>query len=198
MIISKSLDRKGNRRLYLVTAPAVEPITVAEVKAFARIDGTTEDTLIEGFIEGIRGQMESYLRRALIEQTWAVQMDYWPSDIIELPMPPLISIISVVTLGEDATETEYDSDNYYTITGAEPGEIVIKNGVTPPYNSDRYHGGYKITYIAGYGNEADDVPQMIREGLKLWVTDFYETRITKSEPPDSVKELVKPYRMIRI
>jgi uncharacterized phiE125 gp8 family phage protein len=198
MIIDKPLDSKGERRLYLVTAPTTEPVTLAEVKAFARIDGTTEDTLITGFITGVRGQMESYLRRALIEQTWAVQMDHWPDSPIELPMPPLISITSVVTIDEDDTETTYASTNYFVHTSSEPGELILRDDVTAPNNTDRYFGGYKITYKAGYGTAASDVPQMIRDGIKLWVTEFYENRITTAEPPMSVKKLVQSYRMLRI
>jgi len=198
MIIPKSPDPRGNRKLYLVNAPTTEPITVNELKTFARLSGTAEDDLLEGFIKAIRGQMELYLRRALISQTWAISMDFWPSEVIQLPMPPLISVTSVVTIDEDDTETTYDSDNYYVHTNSIPGELVLKNGVTAPYNTDRYHGGYKITYTAGYGTAASDVPQLIREGIKLWTTLFYEDRITTAEPPDDVKKMVRFYRMDRI
>jgi len=199
MIISKSLDKNGERSLYLVTAPTVEPVTLAEMKTFARIDGTTEDDLITGFISGIRRQMETYLRRALIEQSWGVQMNFWPSEVIKLPMPPLISITSVETIDEDDTATTYASSNYYAHTNAEPGELILKQSVTAPFNTDRWYGGYKITYKAGYGTAPSDVPQMIRDGIKLWVAQFYETRITKNEPPDEVKDMLKnDYRMIRI
>ena len=198
MIISKPLDKHGNRKWKVTTPPIIEPITLDELKSFARIDGTEDDVLLEGFIRTIREAMESYLKRALISQTITLQMDFWPGTVIELPMPPLISITSVSTIDEDDVETVYDSDNYYVHTDIEPGELVLKNGVTAPYNSDRYHGGYRIVYLAGYGYPSD-VPQIIKDSMKLWCAIYYETRMLTEKPPSDVISLLERfYRIIRI
>lgn len=198
MIIPKPLPADGNRHWKVTTGPVVEPITVEELKLFARIDGADEDLLLEGFIEAVRGNAEAYLGQALISQTITMQMDYWPSETIELPRPPLISITGVYTLDEDDVATEYSSDYYYAITWAVPGLLVLRQGVSPPENTERDYGGYQVVFVAGYGEEATDVPQGIRDGLMLWAATTYEKRMPSASPPPDAMILLKPYRVIKI
>lgn len=199
MIIRKSLDPRGNRHWKTTTAPGVEPITVDEVKDLARIDGTEEDIFLQGAIKAIREAMEKYLGRALIEQTIKMTMDHWPNNPVKLPMPPLISVTQIVTLDEDDAETVYSSSSYYTNTIATPGEIIIKFGDTPPINTDRYHSGFRVDYKAGYGTAGADVPQPIREAMKIWCTVYYETRTLTEKPPSQVISILENmYRVPRI
>ena len=179
-------------------APAIEPISLEELKLFGRIDGTDEDALILGFIEAARQACENYLGRALIEHSITLQMDEWPDIVVELPRPPLISITAVETLTEDNVATVYDSTNYYIVTTGSPGLLIIKNGATPPENSSRYYRGYQIRYKAGYGSSRADVPRVIREALKLWTMDIYENRVVSEVPPPEAINLLMPYRMIVI
>lgn len=198
MITKKSIDEKANRAWSVYTEPAIEPITIDELKLFARIDGTDEDTLLEGFIKAARESAEKYLGRALIEQTIKMNLDYWPTVDIELPRPPLISITSVVTVDEDDSETTYSSANYYAITDGMFGKLVLKQGVEAPINTDRDYGGYRIYYKCGYGSSRSDIPQTIREGIKLWATSIYENRVVENEPPPEARSLLDLYRVIKI
>ena len=181
----------------VTTAPSVEPITVAEVKTHARIETSEEDTYIGNLITAIRQIAESWLGRALIQQTITATMDWWP-EVVKLPRPPLISITSIKTISELDTKTTYDSSAYYVRTDIEPGQIIIRDGSTPPINTDRYHGGFEIVYLAGYGDEAADVPQAIKFGLLEWVADAYENRIIDREPPEDAMPLLMAYRINRI
>ena len=142
MIIPKPLPEHGNRAWGVTTEPIIEPITVTELKTFARIDGSDEDTYLAGLIIAIRQAVENYLGRALISQTITLSMDWWPGEAVKLPRPPLISVTSVGILDEDNAETSYSSDNYYLDTRSEPGLIVIKNGATLPAFVTRRHGAY--------------------------------------------------------
>ncbi len=193
--LHSSEDGDGNRKWDVTTAPTLEPITAAEVKTYARIDGDDEDTLIGTFITAVRQATEQYLGRALITQTITLSMDYWPSLVIELPRPPLISVTSVSTVDEDDTSTTYSSDNYYVRTVGDPGTIVIKRDGTLPINTDRDFGGFEIVYTAGYGATASDVPAAIREAMKLWVAMIYETRVPIKDPPEIAKTLMDFYRV---
>ncbi len=183
----------------VTTAPAIEPVTTAEVKLFGRIDGTYEDTLISGFITAVRDATEQYLGRSLITQSLTLTMDQWLGDVVTLPRPPLIAITVVRTVDESGTATVYDSDNYYVRTIPEPGQLVIKQGSTVPSNSDRDYGGFEIEYTAGYGASATDVPQIIRDAIKLWAVIVYENRVLDpTKMPPQVLPMLAPYRMPRI
>lgn len=199
MIIEKPLPKDGDRVWKVSTAPTVEPVTATELKTFARIDTTSEDTLIEGFIKTARQAAEEWMGRALLEQTITMKMDFWPdTDYIELPRPPLLSVTGVYTLDEDDAATTYSSANYFLITEAEPGRLVLKNNVTPPSNTSRYYGGYQVIYKAGYGTAATDVPQLIKDGIKIWATYMYEKRLISDEPPEDVKKLLNYYKIPNI
>jgi uncharacterized phiE125 gp8 family phage protein len=187
----------GNRQFSVITSPSVEPISLTELKTFGRIDGTDEDTLITGFIEAARLACENYLGRALIKQKIRVYLDYWPGMEIELPRPPLVSVEGVYTVDEDDVLTLYENTNYFVVDTLDPAKLVIKNGCTPPSNTDRYTAGYLIDFWAGYGDASTDVPALIKEGMKLWVMQIYEQRTLTPDPPPDARCLLEQYRLIR-
>jgi uncharacterized phiE125 gp8 family phage protein len=197
----------GNLKWWVSVPPAIEPITADDVKLYARIDGSSEDDIIELFISAVREATEKYLGRALIEQTMIASLDYFSKaemgavaytgdDTIFLPRPPLISVTSLSVLDEEDVETIYDSDKYYVRADVEPGQLIIKYENTPPLNYERFRGGYKIVFQAGYGDEATDVPAAIRLGMIMWASDIYENRVPIDQPPGIVETIMSPYRVI--
>ncbi len=99
--------------LQLVTAPAAEPVTIADVMEHARISLNAEASLLAGYIAAARQTVEDRIRRALMPQTWRYSLNNWPGrdyvngvrsfsnlneyykwNHIELPKPPLQSITS--------------------------------------------------------------------------------------------------------
>jgi uncharacterized phiE125 gp8 family phage protein len=196
MIERRELPQKANRVFSITSGPAVEPVTTDEVKLFARIDGSEEDSLISSFITAVRGAIEQYTWRALIEQSWRMSIDWWPGIEVELPRAPLLSVDGVYTVDEEDTRTEYDADNYYVMTVAEPGKLVIKDGATPPTNEDRQVGGFQIDFTCGYGSVATLVPEQLKLAIKMWATVVYETRAMSDEPPPHVISMLQPFRII--
>jgi uncharacterized phiE125 gp8 family phage protein len=209
MITEKAVDKKGNRFLTVITEPTDYPVTVDEIKNFARIDGNDEDSILENFLAGVVENVEAYLGRALITRTYKLFLDEWNSKEIELPRPPLISVSSIVTIDEDDKETEYDSSKYYAVTSSIPGRVLIKQGYATPLNTERKASGYAITYNAGYG-EASDIPYEIKVGIMQWVTMIYENRsmtendfdkngkLTGKQVPNEVQKGLRAFRVIRI
>jgi len=204
LVYTNSLLKKpppihGNRIWKISTGPRIEPVSVEELKLFAGIDTDDIDSLLREFIKSVRFAAEEYMGRALIQQTIRLLMDFWPSMIIELPRPPLLSVTKIAILDEDDVETEYNSDNYYVITGSTPGKVILKQSVTAPYNSMRDYAGYLIEYKAGYGTDAKDVPSPIREAIKLWAAAVYEMGFLDSKkPPPKVKENLDLFRTVEV
>jgi uncharacterized phiE125 gp8 family phage protein len=48
----------------LLTPPAVEPVPLADAKAYLRVEHDDDDDVISGIIEGARLQIEAQTRRA--------------------------------------------------------------------------------------------------------------------------------------
>lgn len=203
MITEKAVDIKGNRYWKTIVDPVEYPVTIAEVKDFARIDGNDEDSLLTTFLDAVISSIEEYLGRALVTRTVKMIMDEWNTNEIELPSPPLISVSSVNTVDEDELETEYDSSNYYIITESIPGRLVIKKSSELPSNTERDKAGYNIVFTAGYG-DASSIPKKIKLAIMQWVTMIYENRsmshndIQYNEPPPEVKKILQTFRVNRI
>jgi len=197
MLEPKTVDMDLDRIIQMTSTPAENPITVQEVKDFARIDGNDEDELIETFISSVRDACELWLGRILVERSVKILFSEWNREVVELPFPPLVSVTSFKTIDEDGVETVYSSDNYYVITEAIPGRIVLKTNASIPTTSIRSISGYCVEYQAGYG-AASNVPPSIKEALKLWVTWVWENRNLTPEPPAEARAFLNLYRVSRL
>ena len=69
----------------LLTAPALEPVTLAEAKRHANVVASDDDTLITALIVAARELVEQDTSRALINQTWELELDDWWTDGLEVP-----------------------------------------------------------------------------------------------------------------
>lgn len=71
--------------MYLLTAPTLEPVTVADAKLAARLDGSHWDAIVGPAIAAARAVAEHQTGRHFMLQTWRVELTDWPSVDDELP-----------------------------------------------------------------------------------------------------------------
>ena len=189
--------------LVLTSAPAAEPISLAEAKAHLRIDADDEDALLSSLIAAARMFIERTLGLALITQTWSYFLDFWPrSSCVTLPIAP-VQAVSAVTLHDGAGgSTTLDADDYTVDILSQPARLVL-NGATPPVVA-RALNAFEIAFTAGYGDAASDVPAPIRHALTLLVAHWFERRepvvlgLGAQEVPTTVAGLLLPYRRVRL
>lgn len=170
-------------RLTRTSDPSEEPVSLAEAKSHLRVDVSDDDTLIEGLIKAARIYVENATRRALVTQTWQLDLDDWPSagkmptatDEIALPRPPLGSVTSVVYVDSDGDSNTFSADDYDVDTVTEPGRIVLGYGKTWPTATLRPMSPIAVTYVAGYGDAAD-VPQHVKQMMLMLLAHWYENR----------------------
>ncbi len=62
----------------LLTGPAVEPLSLAEAKAFLRVEYCDDDQVVAALIAGGRMYVETQAQIALIRQSWRPAFDFWP------------------------------------------------------------------------------------------------------------------------
>lgn len=72
--------------MHLLTPPTSEPVTVAEAKLAARVDGTEFDQLLPGLIAGARAQAEQECGRHWAQQTWRTELEDWPASSTFIPL----------------------------------------------------------------------------------------------------------------
>jgi uncharacterized phiE125 gp8 family phage protein len=167
--------------------PTIDPVTLTEAKLHLRVDGDDEDTLIEGIITAAVDFFEKRTGRALISQTWRYTIDDWSANWehinpgwFYLPKAPLASVTSIYYTATDGSSTLWDAANYTVDTNSEPGRLALAYGKTWPVTR-KVVNAIVITYVAGYGATAADVPVGIKRALMVLISDLYNNRGTIEE-----------------
>lgn len=153
--------------LILIEGPAAEPVTVAEVKAAARIDGAEFDLQAQLAISALRSHAEARTGRCLIEQTLELVLDAFPAGEIDLLSPRVSEIVSVKYVDPAGVEQTLASNRYVIATDSLSGEfawLFPANGIDWPDTAEQANT-VRIRFKAGFGAEASTVPSDIR----LWI-----------------------------
>lgn len=173
------------RSITRATQPTLEPVTLAEAKQHLRVDSHDDDAYIAGLIRASREWVEEYLDRTLVLTQWTVRLDRFPPDSteeVELPRPPMATAgtataISVTYTLEAGTTAAYSTSLFRVDRDSTPGAIKPLYGQTwPPHRQD--DNSIAVTYWAGYGPNASDVPAAIRHAMLMLIGFWYENRST--------------------
>jgi uncharacterized phiE125 gp8 family phage protein len=198
--------------LKLLTAPATEPITLAEAKSYLKVVGTTDDVLISQIISALRKTCEDWTGRALVTQTWVLWRDAFPhrdkdrlphdgyfelpvdfaddaQRMIFIPRPPLQSVTFLKTYNTGNQATIFDASRYFIDTASEPGRVVLNPAATWP-SGLRPANSVEIEFVAGYG-DASAVPDALKQGLLLWIKLLYADRNWLFELGESTAGLIE-------
>lgn len=163
-------------QVVVTTPPASEPINLAEAKTHLRVDDSVEDALITRLISAARLHGEQLAGRAFITRTLTATLDDWPDDgLIELPYPPLISVVSIIYTDAAGVPTTWPASNYVVDTTSTPGRIALAYNKSWPTATLRPLAPIAIQYTAGYG-AAGNVPDQYKQGLLLLIGAWYENR----------------------
>lgn len=163
----------------LVTAPASEPVTLTEAKAFLRVDSSADDTLIGDLIAAARDLVETSLGRRLVTQTWQLTLDAFPADArggdaaIRVPYPPFASVTTLKYRAGAGTLTTWGSSNYVADIQSTPGRVYPALGVSWPETWE-LPNAVELVFVCG--TAVADVPGAIKTGIKMIVADVYERR----------------------
>lgn len=190
--------------LKLKTAPAIEPVSLDEIKNHLRLDldDLTEDDLLTTLIITAREWCESFQNRQYTTATWELWLDQWPlGDRLSIPLPPLQAVNSVKYYGTDNTEYTMPADDYFVDNKSEPGRLALAYGKTWPTTTLRPVNGICIEFDAGYGDAAASVPKRAKHAMSLLIGHLYENReagVEKAlqEIPFGVKSLLWQERVV--
>jgi uncharacterized phiE125 gp8 family phage protein len=186
----------------LLNGPAVEPLALADAKAFLRVEHADDDDVIAALVAGARIHIEAQTRRALITQSWRLVRDAWPADgRIAAAPAPLRSVTAARVYKDDGTTTDIDTQAFVLDTASAPGVIAFAPwSLAQP---GRAVGGIEIEFEAGYGDTAADVPEPLRQALRLLLSHWYENRGLVADHvvallPATVAALIAPYRVLSL
>ena len=172
----------------VVTPPASEPVTLAEVKAYARVDTSADDSLLSAMIVAAREAGENETRRAFMPQTLELTLDAFPRKTgrrawsswldyaVDLPRPPLASVTSVSYLDPAGVLQTLGPSAYVVsqLSDAIPACLAPAFGASWP-DTQAMPGAVRVRYTAGWA-DPESVPEAIRAWIRAKVATMYEHR----------------------
>jgi uncharacterized phiE125 gp8 family phage protein len=161
--------------LKLITAPAEEPVTLAEAKVQCRVDAdiTIDDGLLTGLVVAAREACEHLIRRAIITQVWERTLDSFPYGGIDLGRPPVSAINSITFLDADGADQELATSAYMLDNASELEAWALPAAGTEWPDTGEYLNAVTVRFTCGFGAAAA-VPQSIRSWILLKVKSLYD------------------------
>jgi uncharacterized phiE125 gp8 family phage protein len=200
-------------RQYTVTvAPAVEPVTVSEVKRYLRVDFGEDDEDISDFITAARQWLERKTGKALITQTVRLVATL-TDELVHAPISGIIGFGSDLAVeltpapaqSVTTVEIETSTNQWQTLVADTEWQLDNPSPDAPAYIAladwtlgywtgtftgigvfpiERRGPRLRVTYIAGYGDAASDVPMNLREAVKMGAAHLYDCH--NCPLPDSI------------
>lgn len=214
---------RGSR---VITGPATEPVTAVELREHLRTnEGALSTSAAETHIAAARDYIERATGITMIDQTWMLALDRWPNaregwwdgvrdghidsihganrGNVDLPRYPLDSITGMNVYDEAGNATAVTVANVFDIdTYRDPGRMTLKRGASWPV-ALRSNNAIEITYKAGYGETAADVPAPLRQAVLNLAAHLYAHRGDGCDMQDAYKSsgaagLVDPFRVVEV
>ena len=189
----------------ILDGPAVEPVSLSEMRLFLRRDASDEDDLVTALIVAARVTVEAATRLALIRQTWRLRVPVpscggaptgrrvptgWRA--VPLPLAPVLALAAVRPVGGP----DLAAGHYRLDVAADPARLVF--GEAAP----DLGAGLEIDLAVGFGPDAASVPEPLRLAIRILAACLYARRGDErgsDEPlPASVRALLAPFARARL
>ncbi len=185
----------------LIQPPAIEPVGLAEMKNHLRLDGTQEDDLVATLITAARLMVEAMSGRMLIDQTWRIVLDGWPtSDTLRLPVGPVRQVLAARVFDAAGLPQAVAANALMLEIGSDPPKVRLIAAVSQP---GRAYAGIEIDVLAGFGATAAQVPAPLLQAIRMLVARWFEqrgdvvARDAEALPP-AIAALLQPWRKVRL
>ena len=183
-----------------ITPPAVEPVTLADMKQHLRVTHDSEDALITSLVKAAREEVEQATGLAMISQVWRLYLDCWPlSQIVLLQRAPVISVEIITVYNSAGTPSVQSLVGFVLDRASRPARLAIPNVPTEP---GKVLNGIEIDFTAGFGATGVDVPDGLKRAIMLLAAHWYEFRGAESFErdsaawPPSFERIIARYRKV--
>ncbi|MFC7053819.1 head-tail connector protein [Hansschlegelia quercus] len=169
----------------ILTAPAAEPISLGQAKAYLRLEHDAEDELVASLVAAAARQVEALTRRVLVAQRWRFSAAFpCGGGSIALKPRPVREVEAVRLQRADGGWTTLSPEQWRFDSGAERLTILAAAPAGRMVEAD---------LAVGYG-DPEDVPESLKLAIRRLTADFFERREARGETPADVASLVAPYR----
>jgi len=174
--------------LRLVTPAAAEPVTLAQAKAFLRIEHAGDDAAITTAIATARQYAENYLRSALLAQTWDYSVANPGALQLPLPVGPVSSITSITLTNELGSNSTLAAQNYR----------LSVDGFSVHFTTVPQIEKLTVRFVAGAYASAADIPAPIIQGILHHIAAQMEQRDSAGGLPLQSLTSYTPWRRVAL
>lgn len=161
----------------LTAAPAETPVSLADAKAFLRIDHADEDAVVTAAIAAATAHLDGWtgiLGRALVTQRWSFGLEAFADEIV-LPLVPFATLVSIAYV-DPAGVTQSLSPSSVAVVERPRGPTIVRpSGFVWP-STRLADGRDAVTITAEFGTAPAAVPAPLKQAILLLAADIYHTR----------------------
>ena len=181
-----------------IDAAAVEPVSVAELRAYLRFDsddGGAEDPLLQALITAVRASLEIETRRILVPGRYRIVLAAWPPDgQVPLPLSPLVAVTRAGLAGAEGV-----ANLAAGLVRVGPDPIEAPRLLIDPAVPDPAGRTILIELAAGFGGDGPPLPAPLRLAILRLAAARYEHRGDEADGPRTdTADLAAPYRRMRL
>ena len=174
-----------------LTAPSTEPVSVADAKAFCRVESADEDGLFTAWIKTARQHIEQLLDRSVAEHTYKLSLDRF-DDTIRLPRPPVTTVTALQYIDPDGIEQTVASSNYSVDLTGRTHWLVRNSDYTWPETLGAINS-VSVTYDTGIlPTSGDD----LWTAILFQVLHYFDRGESDAETSPTVLRLINSYRKV--
>lgn len=186
----------SNWNIKNISEPALEPVTLAELKLQSRISYNNEDTLLSTYIKTARIFAENYQRLSYITQTKEITIDGIPPKSIYLIHGPVQSLTSVTIYDLNGDFHTVDNSNFILDNSGDLCRLHLTDSGEWPNITLQAIASLKIRYVAGYGLTGASVPENIKHAIILFASFMEDNRASDTDKiPSAFYSLLRPGRI---
>lgn len=165
--------------------PGTLVVSLAEVKAYLRLEHGEDDGMLAGFVRTAMALCEAFTGQWLIVRVGVQRLDAdtgWQ----RLGIAPVVEITGVDRADGSLPAADYETD----IDAAGTGWVRLKAPII----------GARATARAGLGDDWNDLPEPLRQGIIRLVAHLHAHRdaADAGPPPTAVAALWRPWRRLRL
>lgn len=179
-------DRSSSLRL--ITAPSIEPLTLAQAKTFLRIEHTADDEPLVRAISASRFALEQYIKCALLPQVWEYSIANPVGKKLPLPFGPAQSVSSITLVTEAGASATMNVANYR----------LSVDGFSVLLAAEANIEKLVVRFSAGIATTAAEVPAALVQGMLHHISVMMETRDGAAPLPMQALLCYEPYRRISL
>lgn len=174
-------ERVANVERYeVLVPPANKPLSLDEIKVWLKIPltQTEEDVLLQTLIDTAAIMFEDYTNRILINTTFRNFSNCFAQSF-EFSRGHLQSLVSFQYLNQDNNFIDIESSTYQVLDETFYWRIIFAEFNNLPQDKQdevNVFQGIRTDFVAGFGENASDIPADIILGLKNHIASLYENR----------------------